>query len=80
MEVDGVDNWNINPSEGAKFANLKAFGNAAREFEATHSESAINLMTRYLGVSVEYTNCPTMSLIIFFTSLFLLDFLLLNIC
>lgn len=49
MEVDGVESWN-NPMEGAKFANLKAFVNAAREFEATHSESAINMMTRYLGV------------------------------
>ncbi|XP_061380703.1 uncharacterized protein LOC116775280 [Danaus plexippus] len=49
MEVDGVESWN-NPMEGAKFANLKAFVNAAREFEATHSESAINMMTRYLGL------------------------------
>lgn len=52
MEVDGVEIWNNNPSDGAKFANLKAFVNAAREFEATHSESAINMMTRYLGVSI----------------------------
>lgn len=51
MEVDTVEGWNNNPPDGAKFANLKAFVNAAREFEATHSESAINLMTRYLGVS-----------------------------
>lgn len=51
MEVDSVEGWNNNPPDGAKFANLKAFVNAAREFEATHSESAINLMTRYLGVS-----------------------------
>lgn len=55
MEVDGIENWNSNTSnaaDAAKFANLKAFVNAAREFEATHSENAINLMTRYLGVSV----------------------------
>ncbi|XP_068625023.1 protein CIP2A homolog L [Battus philenor] len=50
MEVDGVDNWSCNAPEVAKFANLKAFITAAREFEATHSESAINLMTRYLGL------------------------------
>lgn len=50
MEVDGVDNSN-NPQDGGKFANLKLFVTAAREFEATHSESAINMMTRYLGVS-----------------------------
>lgn len=65
MEVDGVENWNINTSEGAKFTNLKAFVNAAREFEATHSESAINLMTRYLGVSVKYQQCPKLVLFIF---------------
>ncbi|KAJ0171533.1 hypothetical protein K1T71_013083 [Dendrolimus kikuchii] len=50
MEVDSVESWNTNPPDGSKFANLKAFVNAAREFEATHSESAINLMTRYLGL------------------------------
>lgn len=50
MEVDGFENAS-NPSEGGKFCNLKAFVTAAREFEATHSESAVNLMTRYLGVS-----------------------------
>ncbi|CAH4023756.1 unnamed protein product [Pieris brassicae] len=49
MEVDG-DNWNANPSDGAKFAHLKAFVNATREFEATHSETAINSLTRYLGL------------------------------
>ncbi|XP_050672793.1 uncharacterized protein LOC126970763 [Leptidea sinapis] len=49
MEVDS-ETWNNNVTDGAKFANLKAFVNAAREFEATHSESAINLMTRYLGL------------------------------
>ncbi|CAD0205117.1 unnamed protein product [Chrysodeixis includens] len=48
MDVDGNENLS-NPSEGGKFSNLKAFVNAAREFEATHSESAVNLMTRYLG-------------------------------
>lgn len=51
MEVDGIENFS-NPSEGGKFSNLKAFVTAAREFEATHSESAVNLMTRYLGVSL----------------------------
>lgn len=59
MEVDGVqkdlvdevENTNSNPPDGGKFANLKAFVTAAREFEATHSETAVNLMTRYLGVS-----------------------------
>ncbi|XP_069355981.1 protein CIP2A isoform X1 [Maniola hyperantus] len=51
MEVDGVEESNVkNHPDGAKFTNLKAFVNAAREFEATHSESAINLMTRYLGL------------------------------
>nr|XP_026499862.1 uncharacterized protein LOC113403501 [Vanessa tameamea] len=50
MEVDGVEGWNNNPPDGLKFANLKAFVNAAREFEATHSESAVNMMTRYLGL------------------------------
>lgn len=49
MEVDSVDNWCSN-SDNGKFANLKAFVTAAREFEATHSESALNLMTRYLGL------------------------------
>ncbi|KAJ8710826.1 hypothetical protein PYW08_009341 [Mythimna loreyi] len=49
MEVDGFENIS-NPSEGGKFCNLKAFVTAAREFEATHSESAVNLMTRYLGL------------------------------
>nr|XP_049701902.1 uncharacterized protein LOC110381753 [Helicoverpa armigera] len=49
MEVDGAENFS-NPSEGGKFSNLKAFVTAAREFEATHSESAVNLMTRYLGL------------------------------
>ncbi|XP_022818248.1 uncharacterized protein LOC111350794 [Spodoptera litura] len=49
MEVDGIENLS-NPSEGGKFSNLKAFVTAAREFEATHSESAVNLMTRYLGL------------------------------
>ncbi|CAH2097776.1 unnamed protein product [Euphydryas editha] len=50
MEVDSTEGWNNNPPDGAKFVNLKAFVNAAREFEATHSESAINMMTRYLGL------------------------------
>ncbi|XP_072948077.1 uncharacterized protein [Epargyreus clarus] len=50
MEVDGAECWNSNASEGTKFSNLKAFVTAAREFEATHSESAVNLMTRYLGL------------------------------
>lgn len=50
MEVDNNESWSTNPLDGSKFANLKAFLNAAREFEATHSESAVNLMTRYLGV------------------------------
>lgn len=50
MEVDSVESWN-NPPDGGKFANLKAFVTAAREFEATHSESAVNMMNRYLGVS-----------------------------
>lgn len=50
MEVDNVESWN-NPPDGGKFANLKAFVTAAREFEATHSESAVNMMNRYLGVS-----------------------------
>ncbi|KAF9423388.1 hypothetical protein HW555_001197 [Spodoptera exigua] len=49
MEVDGIETLS-NPSEGGKFSNLKAFVTAAREFEATHSESAVNLMTRYLGL------------------------------
>ncbi|XP_050552405.1 uncharacterized protein LOC118277064 [Spodoptera frugiperda] len=49
MEVDGIENLS-NPSDGGKFSNLKAFVTAAREFEATHSESAVNLMTRYLGL------------------------------
>ena len=51
MEVDGSENAS-NASEGGKFSNLKAFVTAAREFEATHSDSAVNLMTRYLGVSL----------------------------
>ncbi|KAL0861655.1 hypothetical protein ABMA27_009146 [Loxostege sticticalis] len=49
MEVDSVESWN-NPPDGGKFANLKAFVTAAREFEATHSESAVNMMNRYLGL------------------------------
>lgn len=52
MEVDGVESWNNIPPDGGKFANLKAFVTAAREFEATHSESTVNLMSRYLGVSI----------------------------
>ncbi|KOB68470.1 Uncharacterized protein OBRU01_15866 [Operophtera brumata] len=51
MEVDGVDN-SSNPQDGGKFANLKLFVTAAREFEATHSESAVNMMTRYLAYSI----------------------------
>lgn len=50
--VDEVESTNCNPPDAGKFANLKAFVTAAREFEATHSETAVNLMTRYLGVSV----------------------------
>lgn len=50
--VDEVESTNCNPPDVGKFANLKAFVTAAREFEATHSETAVNLMTRYLGVSV----------------------------
>lgn len=50
MEVDSVESWSTNPPDGGKFCNLKAFVTAAREFEATHSESAVNLMTRYLGL------------------------------
>lgn len=50
--VDGVESTNSIPPDGGKFANLKAFVTAAREFEATHSETAVNLMTRYLGVSI----------------------------
>ncbi|XP_049879888.1 uncharacterized protein LOC126376500 [Pectinophora gossypiella] len=50
MEVDGVENLNNNTADAGKFAHLKAFVNAAREFEATHSDSAVNLMTRYLGL------------------------------
>ncbi|KAG6460919.1 hypothetical protein O3G_MSEX012300 [Manduca sexta] len=50
MEVDGAESWSNNSSDGGKFANLKAFVTAAREFEASHSESAVNLMTRYLGL------------------------------
>ncbi|XP_041988278.1 uncharacterized protein LOC121739773 isoform X2 [Aricia agestis] len=46
MEVDGVDSC----SDGAKFAHLKAFVIAAREFEATHSDTSVSLMTRYLGL------------------------------
>lgn len=53
MEVDSVESWN-NPPDGGKFTNLKSFVNSAREFEATHSESAVNLMNRYLGVSVTF--------------------------
>ncbi|CAB3229774.1 unnamed protein product [Arctia plantaginis] len=49
MEVDSVDSYS-NASEGGKFSHLKSFVNAAREFEATHSDSAVNLMTRYLGL------------------------------
>lgn len=49
--ADGVESTNSNAPDGGKFANLKAFVTAAREFEATHSETAVNLMTRYLGVS-----------------------------
>lgn len=54
MDVDMPINWpcdDNNSVDGGKFANLKAFVTAAREFEATHSESAVSLMNRYLGVS-----------------------------
>lgn len=50
MEIDSAENFS-NPSESGKFSHLKSFVTAAREFEATHSDSAVNLMTRYLGVS-----------------------------
>ncbi|XP_023948555.2 uncharacterized protein LOC112053386 [Bicyclus anynana] len=51
MEVDGVEENNVkNYPDGAKFVNLKAFVNAARDFEVTHSESAVNMMTRNLGL------------------------------
>ncbi|RVE50032.1 hypothetical protein evm_005238 [Chilo suppressalis] len=49
MEVDGVDSPS-NSLDGGKFINLKLFVTAAREFEATHSENAVNLMNRYLGL------------------------------
>ncbi|CAG9792758.1 unnamed protein product [Diatraea saccharalis] len=49
MEVDSVDPVS-NPSDGGKFVNLKLFVTAAREFENTHSENAVNLMNRYLGL------------------------------
>ncbi|XP_075985230.1 uncharacterized protein LOC142982562 [Anticarsia gemmatalis] len=49
MEIDNVENYS-SPSEGGKFSHLKSFVTAAREFEASHSESAVNLMTRYLGL------------------------------
>lgn len=39
-----------NTSEGGKFTNLKSFVTAARDFEATQSDTAVNLMTRYLGL------------------------------
>lgn len=51
MEVDGVENPNNNLTDGGKYADLKAFVNAAREFEATHSETSVNLMIRSLSVS-----------------------------
>ncbi|KAJ2941384.1 hypothetical protein O0L34_g3588 [Tuta absoluta] len=50
MEVDGCETLNSNSGDSNKFSHLKAFVNAAREFEATHSETAVNLMTRYLGL------------------------------
>lgn len=56
MEIDGVDN-SSNPADAGKFSHLKSFVTAAREFEATHSESALNLMTRYLGVSITLCTC-----------------------
>lgn len=52
MEVDSVETWSNNSGDNGKFVNLKAFVTAAREFEASHSENSVNLMTRYLGVSI----------------------------
>lgn len=53
MEVDNSENSISSHSvDAGKFANLKAFVNAARDFETTHSESSANLMNRYLGVCV----------------------------
>ncbi|KAI8432842.1 hypothetical protein MSG28_013773 [Choristoneura fumiferana] len=51
MEVDNSENSSSSSHsvDAGKFANLKAFVNAARDFEATHSESSANLMNRYLG-------------------------------
>ncbi|KAL4716424.1 hypothetical protein ACJJTC_015852 [Scirpophaga incertulas] len=49
MEVDGIQSWN-NPPDYGKYTNLKEFVTSAREFEASHSESAINSMNRYLGL------------------------------
>ncbi|CAG9131462.1 unnamed protein product [Plutella xylostella] len=50
MEVDSVETWSNNSGDNGKFVNLKAFVTAAREFEASHSENSVNLMTRYLGL------------------------------
>ncbi|GBP83774.1 hypothetical protein EVAR_4269_1 [Eumeta japonica] len=53
MEVDSPTPWKESlecTSEMGKFTNMKSFVNAAREFEATHSEASIDLMNRSLGL------------------------------
>ncbi|XP_061721490.1 uncharacterized protein LOC133528227 [Cydia pomonella] len=54
MEVDGVENCKSNScsniSDGGKYANSKAFVDAARQYETTHSEASVSLMHRYLNL------------------------------
>ncbi|XP_048006298.1 uncharacterized protein LOC125241731 isoform X2 [Leguminivora glycinivorella] len=52
MEVDGADSSNScsNIPEGGKYANSKAFVDAARQYETTHSEASVSLMNRYLNL------------------------------
>ncbi|XP_061703960.1 uncharacterized protein LOC133515430 [Cydia pomonella] len=54
MEVDGVENCKSNScsniSDGGKYANAKAFVDAARQYETTHSEVSVSLMNRYLNL------------------------------
>ncbi|XP_063634339.1 uncharacterized protein LOC134804979 [Cydia splendana] len=54
MEVDGAENCNSNScsniSDGGKYANSKAFVDAARQYETTHSEASVSLMNRHLNL------------------------------
>lgn len=77
MEVDmPMNSRELDNCSGdvGKFGNLKAFVAAAREFETTHSESSVNLMARYLGVSKHLWNKQQYSSINVLTCFYVVSF------